>query len=72
MADAVSKGRRQGVTRRGVVAAAGLVVGTAAAQAGPGLPADARHEAEPEDDDPRVLRYRETDHIRWFYRRARM
>ena len=66
-----SKGKSKGVTRRAIVGGAGLAVGTAAF-AGQDPAADERTQTASADDDPRVLTYRETDHIRWFYRRARM
>jgi hypothetical protein len=71
MKDRASKGKSKGITRRAIVHGAGVLAG-AAAYAGHPLAAAERREAPSDDEDPRVLRYRETDHIRWFYRRARM
>ena len=65
------EGRSRKLGRRTFVQGFGVIAGTAAC-AGQELAADERHDSGLDPDDPRHLPYRETDHVRWFYRRARM
>lgn len=54
---------------RGLAAGGGAV---AAVAASPRVSAEQERQAETIPDDPTKLDYRETEHVRWFYRRARM
>jgi len=54
---------------RGLAAGGGAVAAVAASTRGG---AEQEQQAETTWDDPTKLAYRETEHVRWFYRRARM
>lgn len=58
----------QRIRRRQLLSAAGVATAAAA------LPEAASADQSPEakDADPRSVTYQETEHIRWFYARARM
>lgn len=71
MKNGAPKGTSGKMERRAFVGGFGVIAGTAAC-AGKGVAAEERHDAGVDPDDQRHLSYRETDHIRWFYRRARM
>ena len=63
------KSTSEGLGRRAVLGGIGVIAGTAAC-VGQQVSAEELRNIEPGDE--RHLAYRETDHIRWFYRRARM
>lgn len=62
-------GKRLG--RRALLEGVGVIAGTVVC-AGREVAADEHRDANAGPRDERHLSYRETDHIRWFYQRARM
>ena len=63
-------GPDRGFARRALLR--GLATGGAVAAVAAGGAASAEQEPEARSDDPTRLDYSETEHVRWFYRRARM
>ena len=62
-----------GLARRALVRGmAGGAGGLAAIAAGADASAEQEQVAKTPASDPTRLNYRETEHVRWFYRRARM
>lgn len=68
-ADHDDERRSQAVTRRGLL---GRGAGLGMASLTAGVSAEAGADATGSSDDPKRLTYRETDHIRAFYRRSRL
>lgn len=64
-------GSDRGFARRALLRGLGTS-GAVAAAAAAGGAASTEQEPEASRDDPMRLDYRESEHVRWFYRRARM
>jgi hypothetical protein len=71
MKENAPEGTAKRLGRRVLLGGASLIAATVAC-AGREMAADERPDAGAAPDDQRRLFYRETDHIRWFYQRARM
>ncbi|HEX6143839.1 MAG TPA: hypothetical protein VFZ01_14055 [Geminicoccaceae bacterium] len=67
-----SRRSRRSFSRRRLLEGGAGLGGAAAAVAGVAGAARAADDPVPPEDDPMRVRYRETEHIRAFYRRSRM
>jgi hypothetical protein len=69
VASGPSAGLQRRALLRGLAAGGGAIAAVAASSR---ASAEQERQAETTPDDPTKLDYRETEHVRWFYRRARM